>query len=239
VSDNRTPTPGTDKVTVSITVGTPPVVTITQPVNDSLFQGGQTITMAGTAVDSQDGTLPPSALEWEVRFHHDTHYHPFLSGLSGSPLQFVTQTSGETSSNVSYEIILRATDSSGLTGETSVYILPRLSTVQLATSPSGLQLTLDGQPVTPPAPFTGVVGVWRTIGASSPQGLYPSSRWSDGGVQVHTISTPASNASYTAYFSGGPTTTTSPPTTSTTSSTTTSSTVRPTTSSTTSTTTTT
>src|SRR5262249_13737667 len=71
-------------------------------------------------------------------------------------------------------------------------------------------------------------------GASSPQGLYTFSRWSDGGVQVHTISTPASNASYTAYFSGGPTTTTSPPTTSTTSSTTTSSTVRPTTSSTTS-----
>src|SRR5262249_46637897 len=155
-----------------------------------------------------------------------------------APLQFVTQTSGETSPNVSYEIILRATDSSGLTGETSVYILPRLSTVQLTTSPSGLQLTLDGQPVTATAQFTGVVGVVRTIGASSPQGLYTFSRWSDGGVQVHTISPPASNAIYPAYFSGGPTTTTSPPTTSTTSSTTTSSTVRPTTSSTTSTTTT-
>jgi PKD repeat protein len=235
VSDNRTPTPGTDTVTLPITVGTPPAVTITQPANNSLFQGGQTITIAGTAVDAQDGTLPPSALEWEVRFHHDTHYHPFLSGLSGSPLQFVTQTSGETSPNVSYEIILRATDSSGLTGETSVFILPRLSTVQLATSPSGLQLTLDGQPVTAPAQFTGVVGVVRTIGASSPQGLYTFGSWSDGGVQVHTISTPASNAAYTAFFNGGPTTTTSPPTTSTTSSTTTSSTARPTTSSTTST----
>jgi len=237
VSDNRTPTPGTDTVTLPITVGTPPVVTITQPANNSLFQGGQTITIAGSAVDAQDGTLPPSALEWEVRFHHDTHYHPFLSGLSGSPLQFVTQTSGETSPNVSYEIILRATDSSGLTGETSVYIVPRLSTVQLATSPSGLQLSLDGQPVTAPTQFTGVVGVVRTIGVSSPQGPYTFRSWSDGGVQVHTISTPASNATYTAFFNG-PTTTTSPPTTSTTSSTTTSSTVRPTTSSTSSTTTT-
>jgi glucose/arabinose dehydrogenase len=229
VSDNRTPMPGTDTVTLPITVGTPPVVTITQPVDQSLFQGGQTITMAGTAVDAQDGTLPSSALEWEVRFHHDTHYHPFLSGLTGSPLQFVTQTSGEVSPNVSYEIILRATDSSGLTGETSVYIEPRLSTVTLDTSPPGLQLTLDGQPVTAPAQFTGVVGVVRTIGAASPQGPYTFNRWSDGGVQVHTISTPTSNAAYTAFFNGG-TTTTSPPTTTTTSSTTTSSTVRPTTS---------
>ena len=133
------------------------------------------------------------------------------------------------SPNVSYEIILRATDSSGLTGETSAYIEPRLSTVTLDTSPPGLQLTLDGQPVTAPAQFTGVVGVVRTIGASSPQGPYTFNRWSDGGVQVHTISTPTSNAAYTAFFNGG-TTTTSPPITTTTSSTTTSSTVRPTTS---------
>jgi PKD repeat protein len=228
VSDNRTPTPGTDTVTLPITVGTPPVVTITQPADQSLFQGGQTITIAGTGTDAQDGALPSSALEWEVRFHHDTHYHPFLGGLTGSPLQFVTQTSGETSPNVSYEIILRATDSFGLTGETSVYIEPRLSTVTLDTGPPGLRLTLDGQPVTAPAQFTGVVGVVRTIGASSPQGPYTFDRWSDGGVQVHTISTPAADTTYTAIFTGG-TTTTSPPTTTTTSSTT-SSTAQPTTS---------
>src|SRR4029077_16615162 len=112
---------------------------------------------------------------------------------------------------------------------TSVYIEPRLSTVTLDSSPAGLQLTLDGQPVNAPAQFTGVVGVVRTIGASSPQGPYTFNRWSDGGVQVHTISTPASNTIYSAIFNGG-TTTTSPPTTTTTSSTTTSSTVRPTTS---------
>src|SRR5262249_14757109 len=86
--------------------------------------------------------------------------------------------------------------------------------------PSGLQLTLDGQPVTAPTQFTGVVGVVRTIGAPSPQGSYTFNRWSDGGVQVHTISTPASSATYTAIFNGpttttAPTSTTKPPTTTT------------------------
>src|SRR5262249_32527810 len=97
---------------------------------------------------------------------------------------------------------------------TFVDILPRTTTVRLDTAPSGLQLTLDGQPVTAPAQFTGVVGVVRTIGASSPQGQYTFNRWSDGGVQVHTISTPAASTTYTAIFNG-PTTTTAVPTTTT------------------------
>ena len=39
VSDGRAPTPGTDTVTVPITVGTPPVVTITQPTADVALPG--------------------------------------------------------------------------------------------------------------------------------------------------------------------------------------------------------
>ncbi len=216
VSDGRAPNPGTDTVTLPITVGSPPVVTITQPVASSTFQGGQTIAIAGNAIDAEDGTLPPSALVWEIRFQHDTHWHPYLNDVVGSPQSFVTATTGETSANVWYRIFLRATDSAGLTGEASVDILPRTATVRLDTSPSGLQLTLDGQPVTAPAQFTGVVGVVRTIGASSPQGQYTFNRWSDGGVQIHTIATPAANTTYTAFFNGPTTTTTSPPTTTTT-----------------------
>ncbi len=220
VSDGRTPTPGTDSTTVPITVGTPPVVTISQPVASTLFQGGQTINLAGSATDAEDGTLPASALHWEIRFHHADHWHPFLNDLQGSPQSFVTATTGHTETDVSYWIILRATDSSGLTGETEIYLQPRLVTLRLDTGPSGLQITLDGQPVTTPLDAPGVVGVIRTLGAPSPQGSNTFNRWSDGGVQVHTISTPASNTTYTAFFDGpAPTTTSSTapsPTTSTT-----------------------
>src|SRR5262249_41266983 len=87
VSNNRTSTPGTDTVTLPITVGTPPVVTITQPANNSLFPGGPSRSPAQQSTHRTARCRRPG-LEWEVRFHHDTHYHPFLSGLSGSPLQF-------------------------------------------------------------------------------------------------------------------------------------------------------
>lgn len=217
VSDGWTPTPGTDTVTVPITVGTLPVVTITQPAADSSFQGGQTIALAGSAADAEDGPLSASALHWEIRFHHADHWHPHLNDLPGSPQAFDATATGHTETDVSYRIILRATDSSGLTGETSLYILPRLARLRLETSPSGLQITLDGQPRVTPLEVTSVVGVVRTIGAPSPQGPYSFGAWSDGGVQVHTITTQAADTTYTALFNAPTTTTTSvPPTTTTT-----------------------
>jgi glucose/arabinose dehydrogenase len=215
VSDGRDPTPGTDTTTVPIIVGTPPVVTISQPIANTLFQGGQTIDLVGSATDAEDGPLPASALHWEIRFRHADHWHPFLNDLPGSPQSFVTATTGHTETDVSYWIILRATDSSGLTGETEIDLLPRLVTLRLDTSPSGLQLTLDGQPITTPLNAPGVVGVVRTLGAPSPQGASVFDHWSDGGVQVHTIVTPATNTTYTAYFTGPTTTTTPPPPTTT------------------------
>jgi hypothetical protein len=45
-------TQGSDSVRLPITVGTPPVVTITQPVDGSLFSGGEVIPIAGSATDA-------------------------------------------------------------------------------------------------------------------------------------------------------------------------------------------
>ena len=92
---------------------------------------------------------------------------------------------------------------SGLTDEKYVDVIPNLSTMTLATNPTGLQLTIDGQPVTTPATVTGVVNMTRTLGAPSPQGSNTFVSWSDGGAQTHDISTPATNTTYTATFSGG------------------------------------
>ena len=212
VSDGRAPTPGIDTVSLPITVGTPPVVTISAPQAGTFFVGGQTIAIAGSALDAQDGPLPSSALHWEIRFQHDTHYHPYVNDLVGSPQEFTTQTEGETSANVWYRVFLRATDSFGLTGETFVDVHPVTSVMHFETSPPGLGLTLDGQPLATPADVTGVVGVIRTLGAPSPQGASTFDSWSDGGVQVHTISTPATDTTYTAIYDGpNPTTTTAPP----------------------------
>ena len=96
-----------------------------------------------------------------------------------------------------YRIHLTVRDSGGLTHETWNDLVPRKAAISLATSPSGLQLTLDGQPVTTPFSTQGVVGIRRTLGAVSPQAsggrTYAFQSWSDGGAQTHEIVTPSAD----------------------------------------------
>lgn len=193
-------------LTVNTTGTTPPTASITQPLAGTTFSGGDTIFFAGTASDSKDGTLPASAYDWSVTFQHDTHFHPFIDSIpdvtSGSftiPYQNV-----ETSPNIWYRIHLVVTNSSNVSTEVTRDILPLKSDVTLATSPSGLRLTLDGIPVTAPYTFTGVQGITRTLGASTPETLgnqaYNFAGWSDGGTMTHDIRTPTSNTTYTATY---------------------------------------
>jgi glucose/arabinose dehydrogenase len=191
--------------TLTVSSNTAPVPTIVQPAQGTLYNAGNTITYSGTASDQQDGTLPASAFTWQVDFHHDTHAHPFVAPTSGATGgSFTIPTTGETAANVWYRIYLTVRDSGGLTTTVFREIFPRTSQVTLATSPAGLQLRLDAQPVTAPTTFTGVVGITRAIEAVSPQTVggvtYVFDSWSDGGAAAHSISTPASNTTYTAVF---------------------------------------
>jgi uncharacterized repeat protein (TIGR02543 family) len=76
----------------------------------------------------------------------------------------------------------------------------------VATSPSGLAVTVDGTSYpSPPQAFSWVPGSTHTIGTSSPQNESSGTRqsfatWSDGGTQSHTITVPSSNVTYTANF---------------------------------------
>jgi glucose/arabinose dehydrogenase len=200
---------------LTVTSNTPPTGSITQPPAGTLYQGGETINYAGTGTDAEDGNLPASAFTWQVDFHHDTHFHPFVPPTSGATSgSFTIPTTGETSANVWYRIHLTVIDSGGLTQSSFRDILPRTSMVTLQTSPSGLQLKLDGQPITAPYSFFGVVGIIRSLEAVSPQTLgsttYVFQSWSDGGAASHSISTPATDTTYTAFFNASPTDTTPP-----------------------------
>ncbi len=163
---------------LSVTTAQPPVPTIASPVSGTTWNAGDTIAFSGSATDPQDGALPASDLTWRVDFgHHEpgtpnAHFHPFVPSTSGvSHGLFVIPTSGETDPDVYYRITLTATDSAGLT--TTIYrdIHPNLSTITLASVPSGLLTTVEGRPVTTPYTVQSVVGMTRTIGAPSPQTL--------------------------------------------------------------------
>ena len=126
----------TSTSTVPIVVGSmPPVPTITAPVDGTTVMPGQTVTYQGSATDPDEGALPPSALKWTVLLHHNTHVHTFVGG-TGSSGSFVAEDHGPIGT-FSYEIILEATDSSGLKSTTSVTI-PVVADTTPPSTPTGL-----------------------------------------------------------------------------------------------------
>jgi glucose/arabinose dehydrogenase len=190
---------------LTVTTNRAPVATITQPAAGTTYRGGGVISYSGTGTDTEDGTLPASAFTWRVDFHHDTHSHPFIQPTTGARSgTFTIPTTGETAANVWYRIYLTVRDSGGRAHTVQRDIQPRKVRLTLTTSPPGLELRLDGQPVTTPASFDSVVGIKRRIGAPTPQALgaksYEWASWSDGGAQAHDVATPAANTVYTATY---------------------------------------
>ncbi len=182
----------------------PPVPAITAPAPGLLYRGGQEIRFSGAATDTEDGTLPPDAFTWQVDFHHDAHTHPFIGSVTGREGKFRIPSTGETSANVWYRLILTVTDSAGAQTTVAQDIFPQTADLTLQTSPAGLGLLLDDQPVVPPLTFTGVVGIQREIAAPSPQmaagSLWAFDRWADSSAAARTITTPSGGATYTALF---------------------------------------
>jgi glucose/arabinose dehydrogenase len=193
---------------LGVTLKQPPMATIAEPLEGALYSAGDVITVAGAGTDPEDGNLPASAFTWQVDFHHDTHLHPFIQPTTGATGgSFTIPRTGETSANVWYRISLTVRDSDGQTHTAWRDLLPRKSRITLASSPSALQLELDGQPMTTPVSFDSVVGLIRTVRAVSPQianGLtWTFNSWSDGRGAVHDITMPSSDTTYTATFVDG------------------------------------
>jgi glucose/arabinose dehydrogenase/PKD repeat protein len=125
-----------------VTLGSvPPMPTITTPADGTTVLPGQTITFRGSAADPEDGPLPANSLQWTVLLHHNTHVHTFVAG-SGTQGSFVAEDHGSVGT-FSYEIIIAATDSSGLKASTSVN-LPVGQDTSPPSDPGGLTATSRG-----------------------------------------------------------------------------------------------
>lgn len=202
VSDGLNPAQATPIV---IQVGTPPTVTITSPIDQTLYNAGDTFTYSASGTDASGSALLSNDFTTNIVLHHDTHIHPFLGPIVSQSGQFTIPTTGEPSPNTHYEIMITGTDKDGLQTTKSVNILPRLSSQTFAANPSGLQLLLDGIPQDTPITIQDVVGFQRTLSVDSLQNLngtnYVFSSWSDGGDIVHTITMPPDPNTFTANFS--------------------------------------
>ena len=154
----------------------------------------------------QDGALPPSSLSWRVLRHHDTHTHPFLAPTTGNDLTIQQPAPEDLGSGTDgyLEILLTATDSSGVTTTVTRDVLPKKVSLTFASSPAGRNVVVAGTTYTAPATLTSWEG--HTIGIDAPAQTDGSGAswvfqsWSDGGAAAHSLATPASATTYTATF---------------------------------------
>jgi glucose/arabinose dehydrogenase/PKD repeat protein len=201
VSDGASSTLSSD---LDIIVGNPPIPTITAPQDGSSFRAGDLIPFSGGATDPDEGVLGASALSWTIHFRHDSHIHPggTLNGSASGMLPIAT-TGHDYGGFTRYEIVLTATDASGLSNSTSVTVFPEKVDLNFTTQPAGLSVDIDGVRKQTPLLLDTLIGFQHTLGApqQTSQGTsYGFLSWSDGGAQTHDVITPASNQSYTASF---------------------------------------
>ena len=190
---------------ITITVGagnTPPTPVIDAPSSSLTWAVGDTINFSGHATDTQDGTLPASALTWTVILHHCT------TGCHDHQVQTSTGASGSFSAPdhdypSSLEIRLTATDSGGMSATTSVTLQPKTVNLTFQSNPTSLQLTAG--PTTARAPLAITAIQNATLQLIAPNQKYRGKNyvfmsWSDGGAQAHTIRAPATPTTYTATY---------------------------------------
>ncbi|MEO8150683.1 MAG: PQQ-dependent sugar dehydrogenase [Bacteroidia bacterium] len=195
--------------TVTLTVtgpNNPPVAVITSPAAGTTYAAGSSISFTGTGTDPQDGILPASAFRWYVEFHHDTHLHPGPTAPDGLKSgSFYIPDIGEIATMVYYRLVLVVTDAHSATDTAFVDIMPRLTTVTMASNPPGLKVTFNGQPFITPYSIDMVEGMVVPIGAIFPQTIdnaltYNYTNWTPGGAMTHNITIPVNDKTYTANY---------------------------------------
>ncbi len=198
---------GSDTATVRIDVGnSAPQPTIISPTASQLFRVGETITLQGSATDSQEGTLPANALTWEILLHHNNdHTHPFLPPTTGNNITFTAPAPEDLAAATGsfLEIRLTATDSTNLSTTVTRNFQPRKVNVTFETSSAGLNLVVNGTNVAGGTTLVSWDGYGLNVNAPNQNingNQYAFQSWSDGGAQTHTITTGASAATYTATF---------------------------------------
>jgi plastocyanin len=199
------PQGGQDTDSILISVGnSPPTAVIDQPAANFTWHVGEAVSFAGHGTDPDEGNLPGAALSWEVTLHHcpsDCHVHPYQSFAGVASGSFPAPDHEATSF---LEVRLTVTDTRGLSNSTSVFIYPEITTVTLATSPTGLSLDLNGETAATQFTRTVIVGSANALTAPSPQSQagtsYQFASWSDGGAQTHVITAGSAPTTYTATF---------------------------------------
>ncbi len=181
---------------------------IDTPASTLLWEVGESVSFTGHASDPEQGTLPASSLSWTLLMQHcpsNCHSHTIQSWPGVASGSF----SAPDHEYPSYlELQLTATDAGGASGSTTLRLDPATVTLTFETSPSGLQLSVNGTSSATPFTRTVIEGSNNSLSAPSPQSQggtsYGFTSWSDGGAQSHNIVASTAVDTYTASYASQP-----------------------------------
>jgi len=168
------------------------------------WRAGQLLSFSGSAVDPDDGQLPPSALDWQIQLVHcpnSCHDHP-VSGLEGDDSGTFTGPEHEFPSHLL--ITLTATDSDGRSTTIGRTLDPQTSLLTVTSDPAGLLVGIGAETAQSPLARRQIVGSSVGVSTISPQPPWSWQSWSDGGEIAHDVAIGPADATVTAGFSGPP-----------------------------------
>ncbi len=181
-----------------------PTAVIDSPSSSTTWVADQEIFFEGHATDPQQGTLPETALSWDLTQWHDGHPHA-IEQWDGTDEDSFKAPGHEYPSYL--ELTLTATDAGNLSHSTSVRLDPQTVDLSFVTDPSGLEITVGADTGTTPFTRTVIVGTINTITAPSQQsglgGTWDWVSWSDNGTATHEITAPNAATTYTATYQPG------------------------------------
>ena len=142
---------------------TPPLASITEPVDGAFFTAADSVQLRGAGWDAQQAATTLD-YDWSVNIHHNTHVHPGSYLVSGTAAAILPG-SHDDGTGVFYEVTLRVSDAGGLADTASVNVFPE---VDLAPSPVT---------VFPAVPNTAAPARYSFTVRNAGRMLAPFSRW--------------------------------------------------------------
>ncbi|MEO8613035.1 MAG: PQQ-dependent sugar dehydrogenase [Chloroflexota bacterium] len=199
-----------DPVTLTVYPGNTPatgtllLTNLTVPTRITTYFAGDTWQFDASGLSDPDGGPAPIPT-WSIVFHHSNHTHPFVPLATIAGTFQIPYQNFEPATNVWFRVYLFITDARGQVTTIQRDIHPVTATITLNTSFPGGQVEVDGAIFPSPHVFSRVVGMRTTINTSNTVSVgtttYPFIRWSDNGLQLHTLVVPSANTTYTAFYS--------------------------------------
>ena len=184
---------GTTSIDITVE-NAPPRTRIIEPSQDATFSVGDKIMLKGTAFDVEGGLLPETSLTWEIRMHHEDHWHIILEPTTGNNLALPAAPAPadlKTAKDSYLVVFLTAKDDTGLSSTTQTVLKPKLVTFELETNPLGFVVTANNEDFQTPATITTWENTEINIQAKSQTdkngNAYTWHQWSDGGEESNSF----------------------------------------------------